>query len=63
MLNGAGENMSQEDLQRLGTAVIFLVLVMTAPNWLKRSNEMAATYDAPWVYPGQNPVVQAQMRH
>lgn len=55
--------MTQEDFSRLGTAIIFLILVATAPQWLSRSASMTSSYDAPWVYPGMNPVVQAQMGH
>jgi hypothetical protein len=53
--------MSQEDLSRVGTAIVLAVLVVTAPNWLSAKKHTTSGYDAPWVYPGLNPVVQAQM--
>lgn len=53
--------MSQEELKRLGTAILLVALVATSPYWLKDRAHQVSSYDAPWVYPGLNPTVVSQM--
>jgi hypothetical protein len=49
--------MSPEDLRRAAMLIMLVMLIYTAPQWLSPHQAKAATYDAPWIYPGQDPAV------
>jgi hypothetical protein len=36
-------------------------LIATAPTWLTKNPADTPGYDAPWVYPAANPVVQQEL--
>jgi hypothetical protein len=45
----------KEDLKRVWMAVMFLMLVATAPNWINAEAQHPSGYEAPWVYPSLEP--------
>ncbi|MBY0358109.1 MAG: hypothetical protein K2W82_08920 [Candidatus Obscuribacterales bacterium] len=48
--------MDRKDLKRAGFICMLILLTMSAPQWLNPANQSASTYEAPWIYPGLEPV-------
>jgi hypothetical protein len=47
--------LDKETVKRFWTAVMLLLLVVTAPQWMQPGAAKISAYEAPWVYPGLMP--------
>ena len=53
--------MGKQDLRTVWMAVMVATLAYTSPSWLGPGVKPPVGYDAPWIYPGLNPTVRAEM--
>ena len=53
--------MTQDEIKRLWLGVVVVILASTYPSWINRGGGYQSSYDAPWIYPSMNPVVQSEL--
>ena len=53
--------MTETEIKRLWMGIVVVVLAMTYPSWARPGDGRGSSYDAPWIYPGLDPVVQSQL--
>lgn len=53
--------MSQSEMKRVWLAAVLVVLASTYPSWIHGCGNPSSSYDAPWIYPSMNPVVQSEI--
>jgi len=53
--------MGKQDLRTAWLAVMAATLAYTSPSWLSPTARPPLGYDAPWIYPGLNPTVRAEL--
>ena len=54
-------SLTEIELKRLALLFIAVLLAATYPAWASRAANPPVTYDAPWIYPGLNPTVRAEL--
>jgi hypothetical protein len=47
--------MEKQRFKPLWLGIMLGLLVAMAPNWLNAESHRASAYDAPWIYPGDQP--------